>query len=88
MDRKTVRNMLIFSVVVIILLATMIIADFNYVLHSEKPIFCFIKNTYEDGGTVEYVGFGYKIIDYNVLDGRQDIVLGSILKKYEPQIYK
>lgn len=86
MNRKTVRNLLVTCVVVVILLSTMIIADYNYVIHNEKPIFCFIKNAYEDGGTIEYVGLGYKIIDYNALHGRQDIVLGSIFKRYDPQI--
>lgn len=86
MKRKTVRNLLLICIVVVILLSTMIIADFNFVLQGEKPVFCFIKNAYEDGGTLEYVGFGYKIIDYNAIHGRQDVVLGSIFKAYEPQI--
>lgn len=86
MSRKTVRNLLIFCVVAVVLLSTMIIADFNYVLQNQKPIFCFIRNAYEDGGTVEYIGLGYKITDYNAMHGRQDVDLGSIFKRYDPQI--
>lgn len=86
MNRKTVLNLLLICVVIAVLISTMIIADYNYVLQNQKPIFCFIKNAYEDGGTVEYVGFGYKIIDYNALHGRQDVDLGSIFKRYDPKI--
>lgn len=86
MSRKTVKNLLIFCVVAIVILATMIIADFNYVLQNQTPIFCFVRNVYEDGGTVEYIGLGYKIVDYNVMHGRQDVDLGSIFKRYDPQI--
>jgi hypothetical protein len=28
----------------------------------------------KDGGTSEYLGLGYKIIDYNKIDGRKDVV--------------
>lgn len=88
MNRKTVRNLFLTVIIVSILLSTMIIADLNYVLKNQKPVFCFIKNTYEDGGTIEYVGFGYKIINYNATYGRQDVVFGSIFKAYDPQIDK
>lgn len=77
MNRKTVFNIFLFSIVIAILLATMIIADYNYVLHNQKPIFCFIKNTYDEEEIIEYVGFGYKIIDYKEL---HQIKLGSIFK--------
>lgn len=86
MSRKTVKNILIICTIVVILLSTMIIADFNYVLQGEKPVFCFSKKEYKDGGTIEYIGFGYKIINYNAMAGRNDTVLGSILKRYDPQI--
>ena len=86
MKRKKIRNLLLICIVIAILLSTMIIADFNFVLQGEKPVFCFIKNAYEDGGTLEYVGFGYKIIDYNAIYGRQDVVLGNLFTSYEPRI--
>ena len=86
MSRKTVRNLFVIVIIAVVLLSTMIIADFNYVLQKQKPVFCFIQNSYEDGGTIEYIGLGYKIIDYNAIYGRKDIVLGSIFKQYEPRV--
>lgn len=81
MSRKTVKNLLIACIVIVILLSTMIVADFNYVLQKQQPIFCFSQHIHDDGGSVEYVGFGYKIISYNATYGRHDIVLGSIFKR-------
>jgi len=48
--------------------------------------FCFYTKKYEDGGTIEYIGLGYKIIDYNAIAGREDIELGGIFKIYDPKI--
>ena len=45
MSRKTVKNLLIACIVIVILLSTMIIADFNYVLQKQQPIFCFSQYT-------------------------------------------
>lgn len=86
MNRKTVKTILISAVVIVILMSTMIIADFNDVLHGQSPVFCLKRNTYDDGGTIEYIGLGYKIIDYNATYGREDIVVGSFFKRYDPQI--
>ncbi len=86
MSRKTVKMLLIFCIVILILISTIIIADFNYVLQGRKPVFCLYSKQYEDGGTIEYIGLGYKIIKYNAISGRQDVELGSILKKYDPKI--
>ena len=58
MSRKTVRNLFVIVIIAVVLLSTMIIADYNYVLHNQKPIFCFIKNTYDEEEIIEYVGFG------------------------------
>lgn len=87
MSRKTVCNLCIIVIVVTILLSTMIIADFNFALHKQRPVFCITQNTYEDGGTVEYIGLGYKIIDYNVIEGRQDVKLGTLFMRYDSYNY-
>ncbi len=86
MSRKTVKNLLIACIVIVILLSTMIIADFNYVLQKQQPIFCFSQYIHDDGGTVEYTGLGYKIISYNAKYGRHDIDLGPVFMSYDPQI--
>ena len=60
------------------------VVDYNRVQKQEKPIFC-IKNpagTYMDGGTVEYFGLGYKVIDFNTLAGFDDIKIGTWFMDY------
>ena len=39
-------------------------------------------HTYNDGGTKEYYGLGYKVIKYNQVQGRRDKVIGSWKLKY------
>lgn len=53
--------------------------DYSRVKNSEKPIFC-IKNpagTLRDGGTVEFFGLGYKVIDFHTIAGFDDIKIGT-----------
>ncbi len=35
-----------------------------------------------DGGTVEYLGLGYKVIDFNTISGYDDIKIGTWTMKY------
>lgn len=60
------------------------VVDYNRVQKQEKPIFC-IQNPagiISDGGTTEYFGLGYKIIDFHTLAGYDDIKIGSWLMDY------
>ncbi len=71
--------------VIIILGIIFFIVDYNRVQKQEKPIFC-IKNpagVIRDGGTVEYFGLGYKVIDFHTLAGFEDIKIGNWFMKYE-----
>ena len=36
-----------------------------------------------DGGTIEYFGLGYKVIDFNMLNGYDEMKIGSWFMKYE-----
>ncbi len=59
--------------------------DYNRVQKQEKPIFC-IQNPAEiinDGGTIEYFGLGYKVIDFHTLEGYDDIKIGSWFMDYK-----
>lgn len=38
-----------------------------------------VVNLYKDGGTSVYWGLGYKVIDYNQLNGRIDVVFKSLI---------
>ena len=75
-----------FSIIGMILVLGIVffVVDYNRVQKQEKPLFC-IKNpagTYMDGGTVEYFGLGYKVIDFNTLAGFDDIKIGTWIMAY------
>lgn len=58
--------------------------DYNRVKNQEKPIFC-IQNPagiIADGGTIEYFGLGYKVIDFYTLAGYDDIKIGNWFMDY------
>ena len=60
------------------------VIDYNRVKNQEKPIFC-IQNPsgiINDGGTIEYFGLGYKVIDFHTLAGFDDIKIGTWLMDY------
>ena len=40
------------------------------------PLFAIRTLELKDGGTKEYIGLGYKVIDYNEIQGRRDIEIG------------
>lgn len=56
--------------------------DYNRVQKQAKPIFCINVATYRDGGTKEYYGLGYKVIDFHTLEGFDDIKIGTWLMNY------
>ena len=59
--------------------------DYNRVKNQEKPIFC-IQNPAGimlDGGTIEYFGLGYKVIDFHTLAGYDDIKIGTWFMDYD-----
>ena len=75
-----------FSIIGMILVLGIVffVVDYNRVQKQEKPLFC-IKNpagTYMDGGTVEYFGLGYKVIDFHTLAGFDDIKIGTWIMDY------
>ena len=59
--------------------------DYTRVKKGEKPIFCVANpaGVYLDGGTIEYFGLGYKVIDFHQLNGYDAIKIGSWFMKYE-----
>ena len=68
--KKAIKVILIILIILIILGTTFFLVDYARVQNKQKPIFC-ISNpagTYKDGGTKEYYGLGYKIIDFNMLN--------------------
>lgn len=83
--KKGIKILLIILGVIIILGLTFFAVDYNRVQKQEKPIFC-IQNpagVIRDGGTIEYFGLGYKVIDFNMLNGYNQIKIGSWFMQYE-----
>lgn len=77
---KKLFNILFVVLCILILLA---IIDIIAVSKFEKgPFFAIPVYTYDDGGTKEYYGLGYKVIKYHQLQGRRDLEIGSWALKY------
>ena len=83
--KKGIKVLLIVLGVIIILGLVFFAIDYNRVKKQEKPLFCIQHpaGVIMDGGTVEYFGLGYKVIDYNMLNGYDEIKIGSWFMKYE-----
>lgn len=82
--KKGLKIFFIILCVVVILGIVFFVIDYNRVQKQERPIFC-ISNpagTYMDGGTVEYWGLGYKVIDFHTLAGFDDIKIGTWFMNY------
>lgn len=83
--KKGIKVLLIVLGVIIILGLVFFAIDYNRVQKQEKPLFCIQHpaGVIMDGGTVEYFGLGYKVIDFNMLNGYDEIKIGSWFMKYE-----
>lgn len=81
--RKGIKVALIILGVIIILGLIFFAVDYNRVRNGEKPIFCINTANTNDGGTKEYLGLGYKVIDFNRLDGYDEVKIGAWSMKYE-----
>ena len=87
MKNLTKKQKIIARLVVILCIGILIVTftvDYNRVKNQEKPIFC-IQNTagmLADGGTIEYFGLGYKVIDFHTLAGFDDIKIGTWFMDY------
>lgn len=83
--KKVVKIVGIALGIIVVLSIIFFMVDNNRVSRQLKPIFC-IKNpagVINDGGTVEYFGLGYKVIDFHTLAGFDDIKIGTWFMKYE-----
>ena len=70
--------------IIVVLGIVFFTVDYNRVKKQEKPIFC-IKDpagAIMDGGTIEYWGLGYKVIDFHTIAGFDDIKIGTWFMDY------
>lgn len=82
--KKGLKIFFIIVSIIVVLGIVFFVIDYNRVQKQEKPIFC-IKNpagTILDGGTVEYFGLGYKVIDFHTIAGFDDIKIGTWFMDY------
>lgn len=82
-DERRYKKISTIVVIVIALLCLLISSDILLVTKANVGPFLAIRTkVYDDGGTKEYYGLGYKVIKYNQKVGRKDTVLGSWKLKY------
>ena len=86
MKKKWLVLLSIIITVILILSITFFIVDNKRVINGELPIFAKKVATANDGGTTEYMGLGYKVIDYNKLNGYDKIHIGSWFMKYNSSL--
>ena len=85
--KKVIKVLIIVLILVLenILLLSVVFYNIDYkrVQNQELPLFCKKGNIANDGGTQEYIGLGYKVIDFNKISGYDKIKIGSYFMKYE-----
>lgn len=80
------------TIIMIVILVIGILVTTDIILVSKAgvgPFLAIRTKVYDDGGTKEYYGLGYKVIKYNQKIGRRDTVIGSWGIKYNtnPETY-
>ena len=84
---KFFKNAIIIIIGILILACIFGFIDYHRYRNNEKPIFTF-PMTYMDGGSVEYVGLGYQIIYFNMIEDSMAIQKdGKIIKDMAPIWY-
>ncbi len=88
-SEKRIRRMkiiinIVFAIIMIVL--AIIAIDVICVARFDKgPFFAIPLKEYKDGGTKEYYGIGYKVIQYNQIQGRRDKEVGFWTLKYNTE---
>ena len=77
------RKIINIVLIILFILIVLAIADVVCVTKLNKgPFFAIPMHTYDDGGTKEYYGLGYKVIKYHQVQGRRDMEIGTWALKY------
>lgn len=80
--KKVIKILLIIILLIVVLALIFFAVDYLRVQNDKKPIFCITLGGYSDGGTVEYFGLGYKVIDFNRLSGYDEKKIGTWNMQY------
>ena len=82
-EEKKIKKISTIIMIVIIVIGVLVTTDILLVTKvGVGPFLAINTKTYDDGGTKEYYGLGYKVIKYNQVVGRRDTVIGSWFIKY------
>lgn len=82
-EEKKIKKISTIVMIVIIVIGALVTTDILLVSKAHIGPFLAIRTkVYNDGGTKEYYGLGYKVIKYNQKVGRRDTVIGSWGIKY------
>lgn len=77
------RLVIIIFMIVVLMGVGFFIVDNNRINQNQKPKFCFEIGSFLDGGSKEYIGIGYKIIEFHRTGGYQETKIGTWFMKYE-----
>ena len=77
--KKIINIVFVIVIMLIIMVSTDIICVSKYNI---GPFFAIPVKKYNDGGTKEYYGIGYKVIKYKQIQGRRDKEIGGYKLKY------
>lgn len=86
--KKTPNYKKIINICFAIIMAILIMIAIDVISvgrYNRGPYFAIQTKEYDDGGTKEYVGFGYKVIEYSQIEGRQGKVIGPLSLQYNTE---
>lgn len=89
-EEKKIKKISTIVMIVILVIGILVTTDILLVTKvGVGPFLAIRTKVYDDGGTKEYYGLGYKVIKYNQKVGRRDTVIGSWGIKYNtnPETY-
>lgn len=81
--KKIIKFVIAIIVALAIISGIMILVDCSSIKSEKEPIFAKMSAALNDGGTVIYIGFGYKIIDFHMLNGYDETKVGTLFTKPE-----
>lgn len=81
--KKIIKLVIAIIFALAIISGIMILVDCSSIKSEKEPIFAKMSSALNDGGTVVYTGFGYKIIDFHMLNGYDETKVGTLFTKPE-----
>ena len=89
-EEKKIKKISTIVMIIIVVIGLLVTTDILLVTkRGVGPFLAIRTKVYDDGGTKEYYGLGYKVIKYNQKVGRRDTVIGFWGIKYNtnPETY-